>query len=135
VIRGNSRRGHALSTQEADFIKDLIMTKLHRLNSLALSAILIACGSAVSAQALQDTAPATQTGATPSAAAPSADLAGQDASAAAPGDGQADSTPMMIRQGDNVLVTNGPIPDTKANRARFGKPESNAGKKTAPAGN
>jgi len=111
------------------------MTNFHWLNGLALSAILVAAGSAVSAQALQDTAPPTQTGATPSAMAPSADLAGQDASAAAPSDDQSSSTPMMIRQGDNVLVTNGPIPDTKANRARFGKPESNAGKRTAPAGN
>ncbi len=32
-------------------------------------------------------------------------------------------------------ITNGPIPDTKANRARFGQPLSLAGKRTAPAGN
>jgi UrcA family protein len=32
-------------------------------------------------------------------------------------------------------VTNGPIPDTRANRARFGGPMSIAGKRTAPAGN
>jgi hypothetical protein len=32
-------------------------------------------------------------------------------------------------------VTNGPVPDTPANRARFGQPMSNAGKRTAPAGN
>ena len=32
-------------------------------------------------------------------------------------------------------VTNGPVPDTAANRARFGGPMSNAGKRTAPAGN
>jgi len=34
-----------------------------------------------------------------------------------------------------ILVTNGPVPDTPANRAAFGGPESNAGKKTAPVAN
>jgi len=33
------------------------------------------------------------------------------------------------------LVTNGPVPDTVENRARFGGPESNGGRRTAPAGN
>jgi hypothetical protein len=33
------------------------------------------------------------------------------------------------------VVTNGPVPDTPANRARYGGPMSNAGKKTAPRGN
>ena len=32
-------------------------------------------------------------------------------------------------------VTNGPVPDTAANRARFGGPMSNAGRRTTPAGN
>lgn len=32
-------------------------------------------------------------------------------------------------------VTNGPVPDTPANRARFGQPMSHAGKQTTPAGN
>jgi hypothetical protein len=35
----------------------------------------------------------------------------------------------------NTTVTNGPVPDTAQNRARFGAPMSNAGKRTAPAGN
>ncbi len=35
----------------------------------------------------------------------------------------------------NVLVTNGPVPDTEANRARYGQPLSNAGNRTQPAGN
>lgn len=34
-----------------------------------------------------------------------------------------------------VLFTNGPIPDTRANRARYGQPLSHAGKRSAPAGN
>jgi hypothetical protein len=33
------------------------------------------------------------------------------------------------------IVTNGPVPDTKANRARFGAPDSHAGRRTSPAGN
>ena len=32
-------------------------------------------------------------------------------------------------------VTNGPIPDTPENRAKYGAPMSRAGKKTAPVGN
>lgn len=32
-------------------------------------------------------------------------------------------------------VTNGPVPDTPANRARFGQPMSHAGQRTAAAGN
>jgi hypothetical protein len=35
----------------------------------------------------------------------------------------------------NTLVTNGPVPDTRANRAKYGQPDSNAGKNTRPAGN
>ncbi|MFC3079615.1 UrcA family protein [Phenylobacterium terrae] len=33
------------------------------------------------------------------------------------------------------LITNGPVPDTPENRARYGAPMSRAGKMTAPAGN
>jgi hypothetical protein len=32
-------------------------------------------------------------------------------------------------------VTNGPIPDTPANRAKYGAPMSHTGKKTSPSGN
>jgi hypothetical protein len=35
----------------------------------------------------------------------------------------------------NELVTNGPVPDTRANRAKYGAPDSRAGKMTRPAGN
>jgi hypothetical protein len=35
----------------------------------------------------------------------------------------------------NNVVTNGPVPDTRANRAKYGRPLSNAGKRTAPIGN
>jgi hypothetical protein len=46
--------------------------------------------------------------------------------------------PAQIRAlaaGYNRLVTNGPIPDTPANRARYGKPLSHAGRQSAPDGN
>jgi hypothetical protein len=33
------------------------------------------------------------------------------------------------------MVTNGPVPDTPENRAKYGQPMSNAGKKTAARGN
>ena len=35
----------------------------------------------------------------------------------------------------NMTVTNGPVPDTPRNRARFGGPMSHGGRSTAPAGN
>lgn len=34
-----------------------------------------------------------------------------------------------------TTLTNGPIPDTPANRAKYGQPMSNAGKRTAARGN
>ena len=34
-----------------------------------------------------------------------------------------------------TTVTNGPVADTPENRARYGAPMSNAGKRTAPRGN
>lgn len=44
--------------------------------------------------------------------------------------GQAASATITTR-----TVTNGPVPDTPANRAKFGGPMSNAGRQTKPAGN
>jgi hypothetical protein len=35
----------------------------------------------------------------------------------------------------NMTVTNGPVPDTKENRAKYGQPLSHAGKRTAAKGN
>ncbi|MGH7022762.1 MAG: hypothetical protein ACREEB_04125 [Caulobacteraceae bacterium] len=40
-----------------------------------------------------------------------------------------------LANGDNQLVTNGPVPDTPANRAKYGGPMSNAGRHTKPIGN
>lgn len=36
---------------------------------------------------------------------------------------------------DVTLVTNGPVPDTEENRAKYGGPQSRAGKMTEPTGN
>ncbi len=45
------------------------------------------------------------------------------------------SSPPMEPEVRTSLVTNGPVPDTPENRARFGGPNSRAGQMTAPAGN
>ncbi|HEY1752099.1 MAG TPA: hypothetical protein VGG29_12620 [Caulobacteraceae bacterium] len=37
--------------------------------------------------------------------------------------------------GGNEVIASQPVPDTPANRAKYGKPLSRAGKRTAPAGN
>ncbi|MDQ2861709.1 MAG: hypothetical protein M3T55_13525 [Pseudomonadota bacterium] len=68
---------------------------------------------------------------TPTAQAAGVDTNGTvvDSSQAPPGQIQA------LKAGDNSMVTNGPVPDTAANRAKYGRPMSHAGKKTPPAGN
>lgn len=43
--------------------------------------------------------------------------------------------PAMSPEVNTTLVTNGPVPDTPENRARFGGPNSNGGRQTAPRGN
>ena len=40
-----------------------------------------------------------------------------------------------LKAGDPTVVSNAPIPDTRANRQAFGRPLSMTGRKTAPAGN
>ncbi len=54
-------------------------------------------------------------------------------------DGSAAAT-SATTEGANASVTtttttNGPVPDTAENRAKYGQPMSRAGKRTAPAGN
>jgi hypothetical protein len=67
-----------------------------------------------------------------------ADQAGAPASgydtSNAPSANQA-GVPAAATVGDATLITNGPVPDTPENRAKYGKPMSNAGRHTAPAGN
>jgi hypothetical protein len=68
--------------------------------------------------------------------APSAQTAGMNTSGVAVSASQLPpDQARALAQGDNTLVTNGPVPDTAANRAKYGKPMSHAGKKTPPAGN
>lgn len=40
-----------------------------------------------------------------------------------------------LKAGDPSVVSNGPVPDTAENRAKYGSPISNGGKRTKPAGN
>lgn len=71
----------------------------------------------------------------PSQAAPDATAAapaGPAATTAVPDQVQ---TPAPAATVVAATVTNGPIPDTPANRAKYGGPMSHAGKKTQPAGN
>jgi hypothetical protein len=70
--------------------------------------------------------------------APSADQAGMPA-AASTGPVESSPTPVAsaytLKAGDPNVISNPPVPDTPANRALYGKPMSNAGRHTAPAGN
>jgi hypothetical protein len=66
--------------------------------------------------------------------------AAMPASAAIPAGGVASSpTPadeaFRLKAGDPNVISNGPVPDTPANRHLYGGPMSNAGRHTAPAGN
>jgi hypothetical protein len=67
---------------------------------------------------------------------PSAAAAGTNTAAMpTPADQLPPGQASALAAGDNKLLTNGPVPDTPANRHRFGGPMSRAGKRTAPAGN
>jgi hypothetical protein len=67
--------------------------------------------------------------------APYAASAGVNTSGAVPADQLPPAQASALAAGDNRMVTNGPVPDTRANRARYGGPMSNAGRRTRPAGN
>jgi len=69
---------------------------------------------------------ASDTSAAPAAGAP-------DASVAPAAEAPAERT-SAASAGDVDIVTNGPIPDTKANRAKYGAPLSNGGRMTKPTG-
>ncbi len=80
-----------------------------------------------------------QTGAASSmapGAAPSADASGVNTGAVVY---QSSPTPAdqayALKAGDPTVVSNAPVPDTKANRARYGRPLSMTGRKTSAAGN
>jgi hypothetical protein len=83
-----------------------------------------------------DTNPAMSGAGMAGPAAPSAPSAGMNTSGVAVDASQLPpDQATALAKGDNTLVTNGPVPDTPANRAKYGRPMSHAGKKTAPAGN
>jgi len=71
--------------------------------------------------------------ASPSAMA--APAAGVNTSGVVPVSSQSPEAQASLKAGDANVVSNPPIADTPENRAKYGKPMSNAGKRTAPKGN
>ncbi len=100
-----------------------------------------AIAGAASAQGQSNAAPGAAQTDTGSAAAPTSAQNGPGpdaASAPAPAtdtSGYNVGAPQTDPNTGAQIVTNGPVPDTHANRARFGTPDSHAGKRTSPAGN
>ncbi len=109
------------------------------LYSLPILLVAMAASSAALAQPAPDqSAPPPPTSAmqTPPPPAPSADIAGANASTGPiPADQLPPGQASALAAGDNQIVTNGPVPDTAANRAKYGGPNSHAGRHTKPAGN
>jgi hypothetical protein len=114
-----------------------------RISALA-GAMLLAGASLAHAQAAPDPVMAAGPAAPPSGTAPPAgpamppagsDGATTPAMVVAGSPGASATQVAALSQGDNRMVTNGPVPDTPANRAKYGKPMSHAGKKTTPSGN
>ena len=83
--------------------------------------------------------PATSTDmAADSAASPSAmaaPAAGVNASGTVAVSSKSPEEQASLKAGDANVVTNGPVPDTRENRAKYGGPTSNGGRRTAPRGN
>ncbi len=71
--------------------------------------------------------------ASPSAMA--APAAGTNTSGVVPVSSQSPDAQASLKAGDANVVSNPPVADTPENRAKYGKPMSNAGKRTAPKGN
>jgi hypothetical protein len=102
-----------------------------------LKTVLAIAAISMAAPAFAQMAPDTSNAAPPPPTqAPSAGAAGANTST---GPISADQMPAgqasALAAGDNTLVTNGPVPDTPANRAKYGGPMSNAGRHTKPVGN
>lgn len=100
-----------------------------------MKTLLIAAGAAAlmtGAAFAQDTPSATTPDATMPPAATDTTMPADTTMAPAP----ADTSMAPTQVAANVqTVTNGPVPDTPENRAKYGQPMSHAGKKTAPVGN
>ena len=69
------------------------------------------------------------------AASPTATSAGVNTSGVVPMSSQSPEAQASLKAGDANVVSNPPVADTPENRAKYGKPMSNAGKRTAPKGN
>jgi hypothetical protein len=101
-------------------------------NLLLISALAIGLAGPLAAQAQQVNPPATD--AAPAApAAPQTDATAP--AAATPATQAAAPVSATTDAGNTQVVANAPIPDTPANRAKYGHPMSRAGKMTKPAGN
>ena len=68
-------------------------------------------------------------------AATAAPDAGVNTSGVVPVSSQSPEAQASLKAGDANVVSNPPVADTKANRVKYGAPESNAGKHTVPKGN
>jgi hypothetical protein len=111
-----------------------------RFTKLSMIAVLSAVGAATAGvAAAQQAAPEPQSA--PQASAPQSMAQAADPDQAAPAAGDATSVPDQVQTPDTGatastrVMTNGPVPDTRANRARYGGPMSHAGKRSAPSGN
>lgn len=102
---------------------------------LATIAIATATGMLVSGEATP-TQPSTSTTAPQDHSAPVAADHASLASAATTEPANAIVTMTVDANGDrHMLIASPPVPDTPQNRARYGQPLSNAGRRTPPAGN
>jgi hypothetical protein len=79
-------------------------------------------------------APAPAAGADVTAPAP-APAPAPDATVAPAAGAPTERPPAASVSGGTEVISNGPVPDTPENRAKYGKPMSNAGRMTKPAGN
>jgi len=66
---------------------------------------------------------------------PSASTLGTDTAGVVPMSSQSPEVQATLKAGDPNVVSNAPIADTPENRAKYGKPMSNAGKRSAARGN
>jgi hypothetical protein len=66
---------------------------------------------------------------------PSASTLGTDTAGVVPMSSQSPEVQATLKAGDPNVVSNAPIADTPENRAKYGKPMSNAGKRSAAKGN
>ena len=82
-----------------------------------------------------DTAPPPASAAGPDTATPSATVAAPPPVNSGPSAPAATQYAQQTASFSNLTVTNGPVPDTPQNRAKFGGPDSKAGRMTEPTGN